>query len=207
MCLFACIPAHATIIFQSATLGPSGSGGYVVDSGQYLGVRFQLLNTYDVTAVGGDLAGSQPASGAIFAAIVAISGLGPTNFPTNSPASFTPLASATFTPPNPSADIRVALPVTLGPGYYALIFGGGRFGATSGHANMPGLDSDLAGASYFLGQGSSDPGSSWSNDSFSRTRFVVEGNLSGAAVPEPVPAALFGASLGLLLLKRWRTRS
>src|ERR1035441_1285804 len=41
---------------------------------------------------------------------------GPAAFP-STPGSFTPLASATFTAPSSSADIRVALPVTLGPGY------------------------------------------------------------------------------------------
>jgi hypothetical protein len=201
--LLACLPAQAGVIFQSATLGQTGlsyGNGWVISGGTDLAVRFQLLNTYDVTAVGGDFVSSGPVpNGTIFAAIVAISG--PTGFP-GTPGSFTPLASATFTAPSSSADIRVALPVTLGPGYYALIFGGGRFGAT-GNALAPGTDSDLPGVSYFVGAGVSDPGSYWQNGGISGTRFVVEGNLSPGGVPEPSTGVLWvGGGLALAWLKR-----
>jgi hypothetical protein len=201
----ACLPAHAGIIFQSATLGPTGQSwgnGYDIAGGTDLAVRFQLLSTYDVTAVGGDFVsvGSVP-NGTIFAAIVAIGG--PTAFP-DTPGSFTPLASATFTAPSSSADMRVALPVTLGPGYYALIFGGGRFGAT-GNALAPYTNTDVSGVSYFAGVGVSDPGSYWQNGGFSGTRFVVEGNLSQGpgTVPEPGTGVLWvGGGLWLAWLKR-----
>lgn len=206
--LLACVPAHAGIIFQSATLGPTGlswGNGWDIAGGTDLAVRFQLLDTYNVTAVGGDFVSVGPApNGTIFAAIAAIGG--PAAFP-STPGSFTPLASATFTAPSSSADIRVALPVTLGPGYYALIFGGGRFGAT-GNALAPGSDSDLPGVSYFVGAGVSDPGSYWANGGISGTRFVVEGTLSEGTgtVPEPGTGALFlGAGLWLAWLKRRRS--
>jgi len=201
--LLVCVPAHAEVIFQSATLGPTGlswGNGWEIAGGEDLAVRFQLLNTYDVTAVGGNFVSSGPVpNGTIFAAIVAIGG--PTAFP-GTPGSFTPLASATLTAPSSSADIRVALPVTLGPGWYALVFGGGRFGAT-GNALAPGSDHDLSGVSYFVGAGVSDPGSHWANGEISDTRFVVEGTLSEGTVPEPGTGVLWvSGGLWLAWLKR-----
>jgi len=124
--------AFADIIYESATLGPTGqtSGGLNANTVQLLGSRFSISEIVDVTDVGGHFRNPQLfGNDLIFGAIVELSG--PNAFPLGDP--FTGgevLAFTTFTPPDPSADISIPLSITLQPGDYALVFGAGEFGAT-----------------------------------------------------------------------------
>ncbi len=122
----------------------------------------------------------------------------------------TTLGSAAFLPPSVSADVRVPLSVSLGPGWYGLIFSITGPGA----ATMPNNNTDLPGATYFFWTGVPVPCPvcppmpfQW-RDSGSQTgeRFVVEGNFAPTSVPEPKAAALMGAGL-LIGLFGFFTRS
>jgi hypothetical protein len=148
----------------------------------------------NVTDVGGHIDSSVP--GTLFAAIIKLTS--PTALPVGFPFTGTELmASTTFTPPDPSADILTQMSVTLVAGDYALIFGdGGTFGTTSSGA-MPANNTDLPGASYFFWTGSV-----WLDGGFSNTRFVVVG--TAAVVPEPGTLAMFGLGLAGLGLARRR---
>jgi hypothetical protein len=88
--------------------------------------------------------------------------------------------------------------VTLTPGNYALIFGGGgHFGAT-GSGAMPQNNTDIPGqASYFRWDGSN-----WQSGGFNNTRFVVVDSFA-QAVPEPSSLALLSlGALGLITARR-----
>jgi hypothetical protein len=114
-------------IFESATLGPSGTSGYGVGVLDYHGVRFELSETASVDAIGGHFLAADP--GNIFGAIVRLTG--PSDMPDSVDLS-TPdvLAHAILSPPTPSGDVSSSLTAQLEPGWYALVFGSGLFGAT-----------------------------------------------------------------------------
>ena len=106
------------------------------------------------------------------------------------------VAAVTFTLPIfPDADVSIPLSVQLQPGTYGIIFGSGLFGAT-GVGSMPMDNIDLPGASYFV---FNSQGHGWTDDSFSKTRFVVYGEV----VPEPSTCLLLmTALLGLAVTRR-----
>jgi len=129
--------AFAVIIYESSTLGPTGqtTGGFNVNEVQFLGSRFSISETMEVSQIGGHMYRGSFGDNLIFGAIVELSG--PDALPLGDP--FTGgevLASTTFTPPVLSADVSVPLSITLQPGDYALIFGSGEFGATNGEGVM-----------------------------------------------------------------------
>jgi hypothetical protein len=130
----------------------------------------------------------------VIASIVSLTG--PNALPSGMPFDSTTLGSAAFLPPSVSADVRVPLSVSLGPGWYGLIFSITGPGA----ATMPNNNTDLPGATYFFWTGVPVPCPvcppmpfQW-RDSGSQTgeRFVVEGNFAPTSVPEPKAAALMG---------------
>ncbi len=116
---------------------------------QYLGSRFHVRETFQVSAVGGQIQGPFPQLGLgdqhIFAAIVALAG--PTALPVGGapgePFSLSELVAATtFHPGLGGNDVRTPLSATLTPGDYALIFGAGDVPGfstfdTTGDASMP----------------------------------------------------------------------
>jgi hypothetical protein len=168
--------AQADIIYESATMGPSGqySGGYAIDSMQFIGASFYVPSTVQVTAIGGHLYAIYSGDD-VFGAIVKLNSASdlPKGLPLNSPEV---VAQTVFVPSYYSSDIRVPLSCTLTPGYYGLVFGSGLYGAT-GMGSMPYTgQSDLPGASYFfwLDDGI-DYG--WYNTSALNVRFVVEGTV------------------------------
>ena len=174
---------RADTIFESATMGTPGQDGldgYQLGA-QYLGARFSLATTVDVTSVGGHIFGND--DGMLFAAIVQL--FGPGALPSGNPFDGSTLASTTFLPPLLSADIIIPLGVTLGPGDYALVFGSGQFGAT-GSGRMPNNNTDLSVASYFFWNGPP-----WTDDSISQVRFVVSGDIA-KPIPEPGSLPLVG---------------
>lgn len=189
------------VSLTSAALGSTGeTSGFSINDEQFLGWRFQLDNTFQVTAVGGNLG----ATGNIFGAIVSTNG--PNEVPQGNP--FLPgevLASTTFNPDSLSSDTRAPLSVRLGPGNYELIFGSGLFGAT-GSGFMPSNNSDFPSSTYFY-YSSRTFGGSWIDGGISNTRFVVEAN----AVPEPSSALgtlTFSAlSAGYLLQRQLKNKN
>jgi hypothetical protein len=183
-------PARADLIYQSATLGPTGqtSGGIVSDGSfpQFLGARFTIASAVEVSQIGGHIANE---SGDLFGAIVALSG--PTAFPTGAPFSNTEVVASTdFNPGTPSSDFVTPLTATLEPGTYALVFGSGTLGATAGNGFMPTDNTDLPGASYIVWNGFTDK---WSNSSVDGLRFEVYGTF----VPEPSSITLAAVALAL----------
>lgn len=124
------LPVSAALIHESATLGATGQvTGTTLNDSFFLGSKFSVAGTVDVTSIGGHLRhiafdGNQ----LIFGAIIGLSS--PTAFPTGIPfGAGDVIASTTFDPGAPSSDIVVPLAVTLSAGDYALVFGSGLFGA------------------------------------------------------------------------------
>jgi len=134
---FVAAPAFAAEVFQTATLGASSFGSYSVgsdgsDLGNMVGAAFQVSNgsSLNVTGVGATFDGNYdvvPGAGEqkIFVAIVALSDV--TALPSFAPSDIAAhtLASASFAPPTAAGDFTVSLGLALGPGAYAVIFGGG----------------------------------------------------------------------------------
>jgi hypothetical protein len=127
--------AGQEILFQSATMGPTTSdviGNPVLDT-QALGVRFELQQPVVAERIGAHLLRHEiPAFGSVPASIVRLTGA--TDYPDSTNRS-TPdfLATAFLTPPRPSNDVTAPIgPLTLEPGWYALLFGDWR--NTGSHA-------------------------------------------------------------------------
>jgi len=123
--------AGGEIIFESAASGPTGqvSGAYnVVDSASFLGVNFQITSTVTTGSVGGHLNDFDEGA-PIFGAIVALDG--PSDVPNSSDLSSGDLLGAALIAPlDPSENVAGNLRLRLTPGWYALVLGSGRFGAS-----------------------------------------------------------------------------
>lgn len=199
------VSAVQAVTLESASLGSTGeTGGYEIsfspinNAAQFPGWKFDLDTTFEVTAVGGHLGIFDP-SKTLFAAIVELNN--PDALPQGEP--FAPgevLASTTFSPTYPSSDISTPLSVTLKPGTYGLVFGGGLFGATGGEflkeGFIPTNNSALPGETYFdysccISSGGEPFHGIWRTSGFlNNARFVVEGNpISGVSVPEPLTSS------------------
>ena len=176
---------HGLIIHETATLGATGhTAGTTINPVQFLGSRFQIDTTTEVTHIGGHMG---TVFGDLFGAIISLSGSDA--LPSGNPfASSETVASTTFNPGSPSSDFLTPLSVTLSAGYYALIFGSGQFSAigqgfmTTNNFGIPGQQN-----SYLKWSSSG-----WDNASLTGTRFVVEGN------PIPEPKTLYLMRFGLL---------
>jgi hypothetical protein len=165
---------RGAVIYQSATMGPTGqTSGYGIDSYTFLGSRFYIGQQAQVTAIGGHMLSGWPEDD-IFGAIVKLNSA--SDLPKGYPFSGTEVvAHVQFTPNYPSTDFRAPLSVTLAPGYYALVFGSGLYGAT-GTAIMPYAgQSDLPGASYIVWDGYY--AFEWYDAVPFQGRFVVEGTI------------------------------
>lgn len=194
--------ATAVVIHESASLGATGQmGGYNLSVDQFLGSRFSITSSFQVTNVGGHINLLDPDK--IFAAIVQLTS--PTALPTGSPfAGLELLASTAFTPNQPSSDILTPLSVQLTAGDYALIFGSGTLGAT-GYGTMPRNNTDLPGFSYFAWGAANG----WVEGGFDSTRFVVIGTSipdPPAPIPEPTTITLFSIALSSFAIIRRRHR-
>ncbi len=198
--VFAATPASAAILFESGTLGPTGiplteltSGnipGANVTPSVFNGVRFEVSVPVLTSQVGGHFVGSLGTTGTFFGAIVELDDVN--DFPDSDDLS-TPdvLGSTVLAFPEPSAEVFGNLEVLLNPGWYALVFGSGLFGA-SGDGAMVLNNPDIGDPSYIA-----YVSSRWKNLAptdgieFKDYRFVVKGTI----IPEP--STLY---LSLLLL-------
>jgi len=138
-------------------------------SSQFLGSRFSVDRTVEVTAIGGHLRGSGFGNGMIFGAIVQLAG--PGTLPVGSPlATGEVVAAVAFSPGEPSNDARAPLSTFLSPGDYALVFGTNDFGAT-GQASMQNNNFALPGSNQILWDGFT-----WIDIGTTNLRFIVEVN-------------------------------
>ncbi|MHC4186296.1 MAG: hypothetical protein ACYSR4_10245, partial [Planctomycetota bacterium] len=163
--------AGGSIIHESATLGPTGQTvGWGVGETQFLGSRFSIDQEVEVTAIGGHL--REWTAGNLFGAIIQLTG--PGAVPQGSPFNVSEVVASTVLDPcSGSTDFRAPLTATLEPGDYALVFGTGELGSTSGEGAMPWEgQSNLGGASYIIWNGSGWYGMNPDPP----PRFVVEGS-------------------------------
>jgi hypothetical protein len=184
------------ILYESSTAGPgAAASGPFLNSTQFYGVRFQVFNAVDTESIAGQFLRqqSQP-SGGVFGAIVKLSG--PGDFPDSLDLSTSDVLGGTvLTPPvQPalSAVVSAPLAVHLDPGYYALVYGSGLFGAT-GQAVAMENNSDTGSPSYFQ-----QFSGSWGSTAQQNFYFAV-------TVPEPSSAALmmmFSVGLTLVVARR-----
>ena len=167
-------------------------GGTSVNSAQYLGWVFTLPNAATITGFGASLY-LNGGSGSLFGAITSVANL--SSFPA-SPSTFVPLVSAVLSPPVgytagslTSASVSVALPA----GTYALIFGGGRFGAgatpTGGMANIGSVP--YASNTMLYSTNATDSWTRWTNGNY---YFVT----ADVGAPPGVPDG--GSTLALMSL-------
>ncbi|MCH8921558.1 MAG: tandem-95 repeat protein [Planctomycetes bacterium] len=129
-------PGISSRIYESTQRGASNvGGGSSIDAAQFLGSRFFVDATVQTERIGGQIAGNAAVgNGMLFAAVVALSG--PDDFPDSVDLS-TPdvLGHTLLTIDAPDFNghlIAAPLDVTLTAGWYAIVYGSGRFGATGG---------------------------------------------------------------------------
>ena len=186
-------------MFESVLLGPTGIelSGWEVNYLQYVGVRFEVTAPATTTQVGTHLVIAPFAyygNDKVFAALVELSG--PEDLP-DSVSLSTPdvLGAALLTLPILSAEVSAPLTVSLSPGWYSLVVGSGRFGA-SGFGVVTRNNFDVGRPSYFHRFG---------------TRYFDVGGLSDIrlfvdAIPEPPTLPSILLALGCIHLGplRWR---
>jgi PEP-CTERM motif len=196
-------PAKADIIYQSATAGSSPNGGFVVqgdgttNGSNIIGGVFSVTQTSQVEDIGGNFITSAPgsSSGPIFGEIVAVPN--GASAPAQSIENLVALARVVFTPTT-DGDFKAALSVLLGPGTYAVLFGGNLTDA-SGFATLSDGNTPVGSPSLFEDNfGAADP-SPWDNFAPADTRIFVDGT-----IPEPASLTLLAAGLGMLGLARRR---
>jgi hypothetical protein len=188
------------VIYESAALSAvNQSGGIAVASNaslvSYVGVRFQISTTVTATGIGGDFGAFSTGNGELFGAIIGLPDADA--FPLSANPLDTPdlLAATTFNPSNPASDVSAPIgPVTLAPGYYALLFGSGQFGATGQGFAPPGND-PVGSPSYITYVGTPTPGQ-W------ETYVPTEGLRFFVTAPEPSSVALLCVALGLALARQ-----
>ena len=190
----ACISsAEAVVVHESASLG-SPTGGFSANWEQYLGSRFSLTQSYQITSIGAFVEANSFCiacnNDLIFAALIKLDSANALPSFQVSALGSNVLAFSTFAPPSPGGEFLAPVSVELGPGSYALLIGSGLFGAF-GNSYMPIVGADFPGSSYFYANVVTN---TWVNGSFNDVRFVVEGDIA------PVPSPIVGAGLPGLLL-------
>lgn len=201
-----CLPilGHADdILFESATLGPTGITlqqqideqiqGTNVNQSVFVGARFEIATPANVSRIGGHFT-ADSAGGDFFGAIVQLSG--PDDLPDSADLSTVDvLGSTLLTFPSPSADVYGELEVSLDPGWYGVVFGSGLFGASGAGAalrNNPTND-----ASALIGWQS---GIGWGPRDLTPGRYF---SVVGRVIPEPSSAVL---AIAFAAMFRPRTR-
>jgi hypothetical protein len=128
--VFSALVARGEIIHQTAEPGIAGEksgSGLSLSSEFYAASNFQVLQTVETGSIGGHLKDFE-SEGDIFGAIVRTTG--PTDRISPSDLEGEDLLGATrILLPYPSDHVGGNLRVTLEPGWYAVVFGSGRFGA------------------------------------------------------------------------------
>jgi hypothetical protein len=181
--------ALADILFESGTLGPTGTTEGSVPSTNvspnvYVGVRFEITQPVKTEQVGGHFV--DDLGGTFFGAVVKLDDA--SDFPNSEDLSTADVLGVThLTFPVASAEVYGNLSLSLQPGWHAVVFGTGRFG-TSANGGATRNNLDIGDPSYI----GFEPNLKWSNldifgSFFDNHRFVVIGEL----VPEPKSIGLF----------------
>jgi hypothetical protein len=200
---------HGAMLFESSVLGPTGitkdqvlaqdAPALNVASFNFVGARFELVETSVVTRIGGHFVGGFVDS-SFFGSIAKLDN--ENDFP-NSGDFLTPdvVAIAILSFPNPSAEAYGATSTVLEPGWYAVIFGSQLFGAT-GRGAILRNGANIGAPSYFHWQ----PSNGWFefDPVFGDMRLVVE----GYPIAEPNGALFAGlCAFGWVIARRaWNTR-
>lgn len=197
----------AAILYESGTLGSTGVTwsdvenqavlGANISMFAYNGVKFQLTQPVLTTEIGGHFVA--PVGGTFFGALIALDN--EADFPDSGDLSTADVLGHALLPfPTSSAEVFGDLALSLNPGWYALVFGSGLFGATGRGAallNNPDIDNP----SYIGHQPLS--GFGWGtliNPIFRNYRFAVNGEV----VPETTAFCLSTIASCLLLFFRVR---
>jgi hypothetical protein len=196
--------ALGAVIYESGVAGPVGVTQSDVLSGSvpatninpdvFVGVRFHTSRTAITSRIGGHFVGGSDST-LFFGAIVQLTNSN--DFPDSGDLSTPDVIGRTWLSfQHPSREDYVDLSVSLEPGWYALVFGSGLFGAYgSGGAVRNGVDD---GSPSYIAWQSGSPG--WFDLAdladfhvFDNHRFVIEGNFT----PEPstLAQAVFTAFL------------
>ncbi|HMV67634.1 MAG TPA: putative metal-binding motif-containing protein, partial [Myxococcota bacterium] len=157
-------------LYESAALGPTGENqGAELSPQEYLGVRFENPAAWRIDSVGGHMLQTIPSHTGLFAAIVPLDG--PDDYPDDNDLSQA-IWTTTFEAFPLSAEIEVPAHITLSPGWWGLIFGGGGlFGSTS-TGSMPVNNPDIGYPSYFrLREGN------WESSNNNK-RFIITGTVA-----------------------------
>lgn len=169
------------MLLETGSLGPIGQrSGAAVYNEQFLGVRFEITQTVTTETVGGHFRGLD---GSFFAAIVALDQ--ETDFPDSVNLS-TPdvLGTTLLAAPFLSDEVTSRLSLTLRPGWYALMFGSGLFGAT-GEAAATQNNPPIGSHSYFFW---SQGNGIYLDSDFGRVRFFLTGRPGDYNSPPPIGA-------------------
>ena len=143
-CFGASLPVQTAPLFATASGDPLASG-LVVDDHFWPTHRFEIGSPTVVASVGGYFDNTTAGAISIFGAIVSLSGA--TDFPDSLDLSSADVIGTTVIEVLPPAGLYSGdLPISLAPGWYALAFGTGKFGADSVVGTdviMPSLAIDL----------------------------------------------------------------
>lgn len=211
------VPAYADVgLFQTATTNPNAvsndvtftiQGDGTTPNSLFFGADFTLTQTTRISAIGAAFANTATTSSdgngneEIFGAIVSVDPTTGLPFQTIENLASITRGDAVFTPTT-DGDTTVALPLLLGAGTYAVVFGSGLFGATGDADLLAGeniVNSPLVFEDDFGVDGNGNPlTGSFGPASESDVRLFVN------AAPEPASATLLGAGLVLAALVRRR---
>lgn len=188
-------------LFESGTPGPEGqTHGYAISDAGFTGLRFFVPSPVTTVSIGGHFGSMSGAD--IFGAIVALRG--PGDLPDSQDLSTPDLVGGTRIDVSPISAVRSAeLAVALTPGWYALVFGSGLFGATGTGLftldNFPRTGQDIIGSG-----GLTRPGLPFMAGVLTQNRLYAFVDAQPQPVPEPTTLLLLGSGLAVLARRRSR---
>jgi hypothetical protein len=184
-------PAVEGIYLYQEPHGEPDSYPAAVADWQYVGVRFQVDQPVQITSLYTEM-GDSPSS--FFAALVSLPTV--TSLPQGNPfgggeVMYTTVFDLTWDYPAPR---DIPFNVTLDPGAYAIVFGGGLFGSSGYISGAISTYQAVPGSSGFAWVADSPP----ALDPWHETASTWAVSVQGIPIPEPSPAGLIGC--GCLVL-------
>jgi hypothetical protein len=123
-------PTSGCLLECAPNLGMTASAGVVIGTGSWPGFRFQIPQPVTLTSVGLTAFNTTGSAHTVFGAIVALSG--PSDYPDDPQLlSADVLGTTTMNlPASSQTTTSGAISLSLAPGWYAAVYGGGAFGGT-----------------------------------------------------------------------------